>query len=89
MAYFDLIYLETEEGRTMSCGVFDDDGKFEMIGPFPAREAGPKIVEALLATPCLQLIDKKDAENAYMVCHFRNMNRGENAAGTEYPMKVS
>jgi hypothetical protein len=41
-AIFDLIYVSDPDGRTMSCAVRDSGGD-HLIGPFPAKEAGPKM----------------------------------------------
>jgi 5-methylcytosine-specific restriction protein A len=46
-AFFDLIYVSGPDGRTMSCAIRDSSGD-KLIGPFPAKEAGPKIVAALV-----------------------------------------
>ena len=85
---FDLIYLETSDGRTMSCGVFFD-GESHLIGPFPAKESGPQIVDALFSIESFGFADRKEAETAYMIAHFRNMSRGSNDAGQDYPYRVS
>lgn len=83
-AVFDLIYVSGPEGRTMSCAVGDSSGD-HLIGPFPAKEAGPKIVAALTGFPELGFADAKEAEAAYVMAHFRNMSRKENFAGQAYP----
>lgn len=84
MAIFDLIYTERNGVREMSCGVLGN-GVDKLIGPFPAKEAGPKIVDALFAERCLMFPTRKDAEAAYIIAHFRNMSRGANDAGQDYP----
>ena len=86
-ATFDLIDVFSAEGLTMSCTISDGDGE-TLIVPFPAAESGPKIVAALLERPSFGFADKKAAETAYMVAHFRNMRRGENDAGQSYPFRV-
>jgi len=86
MASFDLIYLDQGGELTMSAAVSVGDTSF-LVGPFPAIEAGPKIVEALLAVPELGLVDRRDAETRYIVAHFRNMSRRANDAGQSYPFR--
>jgi hypothetical protein len=86
-AFFDLIYVSGPDGRTMSCAIRDSSGD-TLIGPFPAKEAGPKIVAALMENPELDLADKAYAEAAYAMVHFRNMSRGENGAGQDYPFEL-
>lgn len=86
-AFFDLIYVSGSDGRTMSCAIRDSGGD-TLVGPFPAKDAGPKIVDALMAHPELGLTDKKEAEAAYVFQHFANMSRKENRAGQSYPFEV-
>jgi hypothetical protein len=86
VARFDLIYVSGPEGRTMSCGIVAG-AETKLIGPFPAGDAGPAIVQALLDHSALGFTDKKQAETAYMLAHFHNMSRGENDAGQAYPYK--
>ena len=86
-AFFDLIYVSGPDGRTMSCAIRDSAGD-QLVGPFPAKEAGPKIVAALTAHPELGFTKAKDAETAYMIAHFANMSRKENNAGQSYPFEV-
>lgn len=88
VARFDLIYVAADEGRTMSCGILHGE-EATLVGPFPAKEAGPKIVDALLQHPGLGFESRKQAETAYMLAHFRNMTRGENDAGQSYPFRLS
>jgi hypothetical protein len=86
-ATFDLIYVSHPDGQTMSCAVKDSSGD-HMIGPFPGKEAGPRIVEGLMGFPELGFAEPKEAENAYIMTHFRNMSLKENSAGQPYPFKV-
>lgn len=87
--FFDLIYVNYGEGnRTMSCAIWDGP-ETELIGPFPAKESGPAIVDALMARPSFGFATRKDAETAYTIRHFQNMSRGENASGQAYPMKLN
>jgi hypothetical protein len=86
-ALFDLIYVIRPDGRTMSCAIRDSSGD-TLVGPFPAKEAGPRIVAELAARPELGFASAKDAETAYIVAHFRNMARHENDAGQSYPFEV-
>ena len=85
---FDLIYVSKDGVRTMSVGVLDADGE-DLIGPFPAREAGPQIVKALFDRKSFGFASLKAAENAYVMAHFRNMSRRTNNAGQNYPWKLS
>lgn len=86
-AFFDLIYVSGPDGRTMSCAIRDSGGD-TMVGPFPAKESGPKIVAALLDHPELGFADAKEAEAAYVFAHFANMSRKENKVGQPYPFEV-
>jgi hypothetical protein len=86
-AFFDLIYVSGPEGRTMSCAIRDSSGD-TLVGPFPAKEAGPKIVAELVARPELGFATEKEAETAYVVAHFANMSRHQNSAGQSYPFEV-
>jgi hypothetical protein len=86
-AFFDLIYVSGPEGRTMSCAIMDSSGD-TLVGPFPAKESGPKIVDALLEHPELGFADRKEAEAAYALQHFANMSRKENRVGQSYPFEV-
>jgi hypothetical protein len=86
-AFFDLIYVSGPDDRTMSCAVRDSDGD-HLIGPFPAKEAGAKIVDALTTYPELGLASKKEAETAYVMRHFANMSSKENMAGQSYPYRT-
>ena len=83
-ASFDLIYVRSPEGKTMSCAVRDSVGD-HLIGPFPANEAGPQIAEALLGFSELGLRDKNHAVSTYVAAHFENIIRGVNSAGISYP----
>lgn len=85
MKTFDLIYVQRESGRTMSCGIFDDANPDDaaLVGPFPANESGPKIVAALVSAGVFG--SQKDAEAAYAFEHFKNMHAGTNKAGQPYP----
>lgn len=85
--FFDLIYVITPEGSTMACGVVVN-GDVSIIGPFPAKEAGPKIVDAIFGIEALGFKIRKEAEIAYISAHFGNMARGENAAGQAYPIRT-
>lgn len=85
---FDLIYVSGPEGRTMSCAITDSSGD-TFVGPFPAKEAGPKIVAALAARPELGFANQKEAEMAYTLAHFHNMSRHENDAGQSYPFEMN
>lgn len=85
MEKIDLIYVIDGDSKTMSCAV---EGLGYLIGPYPANEAGPAIVSALMVLPELGLEDKGKAENAYTLAHFRNMARGENLAGQAYPFRI-
>lgn len=87
VAFFDLIYVSGSEGRTMSCAIRDSGGDI-LVGPFPAQEAGPKIVAALTSHPELGFANAKEAERAYITAHFANMSRQENRAGQSYPFEV-
>lgn len=87
MPKFDLIYVSAPEGSTMSCAVTDSRGD-HLIGPFPAKEAGPKIVAALTEFDELGFTDAQQAAAAYVMGHFLNMSRHENEAGQAYPFKV-
>ena len=84
---FDLIYVSSNGERTMSCGIIDPANPEDamLVGPFPAKEAGPKIVDAILRAGISQT--KKDAEAAYMFEHFKNMSSGQNKAGQAYPFR--
>lgn len=86
-ASFDLIYVCSREGCTMSCAIRDSGGD-TLVGPFPAKEAGPKIVVALAANPELGFTSEKEAETSYVFTHFRNMSRKENGAGQPYPFQA-
>jgi hypothetical protein len=86
-AFFDLIYVSGPDGRTMSCAIRDSSGD-KLIGPFPAKEAGPKIVAALVEHAELGFANAKEAETAYVCAHFHNMSRKENGAGQDYPFEV-
>jgi hypothetical protein len=82
---WDLIYVDHGNVRTMSLSVGSGEGS-EMVGPFPAKDAGPKIVSALFerglfATP-------KEAESAYVFRHFAYMSSGQNNAGQDYPTRL-
>jgi len=85
---FDLIYVEQDGVRTMAAGFFNE-GSDRMVGPFPAKEAGPKIVDALLKEPAFGFADSNAAETAYTVAHMRNMQRGANDAGQSYPYRIT
>lgn len=67
--------------------VFAPDGEAEGVGPYPAREAGPQIVDALLAHRLFST--RGAAEEAYMMAHMLNMGRGKNRAGQSYPYVVT
>lgn len=72
----------------MSCGILDGE-EATLVGPFPAKEAGPKIVDALFEHPSLAFEKRSGALSAYIMAHLRNMARGKNDAGQEYPFRVS
>lgn len=83
---WDLLCVQEGEARTMYLVVFAKDGEAEGVGPYPASEAGPQIVDALLAH---RLFSNRDAaEEAYLMAHMLNMGRGENRAGQSYPYMV-
>lgn len=87
-AGFDLIYLDRDGDRTMSAVIWTEH-ETRQVGPWPAKEAGPKIVDALVTEPALGLADRADAEASYMTRHFFNMGRGRNDAGQDYPYRVT
>lgn len=87
-AFFDLIYVNGPSGRIMSCAIRDSGGD-TLVGPFPAKEAGPKIVAALATHPELGFTSAKEAETAYICQHFTNMSRKENSAGQAYPFDAN
>lgn len=88
MKKYDLIYLIEGNRKTVICAIMDDaDPEFsEMVGPFEAREAGPKIADALVDAGLFK--DRADAQRNYAFTHLANMTRGENSAGQEYPKRM-
>lgn len=88
-AFFDLIYVTgpTPADRTMACAVHTSAGD-TLIGPFPAADSGPHIARALTGYPELGLANPADAEQAYVIAHFANLQRGCNRAGLAYPHRL-
>jgi len=87
-ARFDLIYVVDDGARTMCVAIFVDSDS-RLVGPFPAKEARPKIVDALLAEPALGFASHADAAARYMFAHAHNMSRMANDAGQSYPYRVA
>ncbi|MCY0149771.1 hypothetical protein OEG84_19175 [Hoeflea sp. G2-23] len=81
---WDLIYVSDGDKRTMSLAILDGENA-EMVGPFDAKSAGPLIVQALIDN---NLEAPKNAEISYIGAHFRNMSKGQNRSGQDYPFKV-
>lgn len=83
---FDLIYVEGAEGRTMTLVLLEEGKEPRNLGPFPAKESGPKFIDALLEH--FGSIDRKRCELAYMAKHFVYLNDERNGAGQSYPYRV-
>lgn len=83
-ASFDLIYTRNRVEKTMRCAI-KIGALVEIVGPFPADACAVPIVNEIMARPELGYTDRDHAKNAYMATHFRNMSRGQNNAGQDYP----
>jgi hypothetical protein len=77
----DLVYVIDQKGKWVSC-IIDDD----VIGPFTAKESGPKIVAELLDRKII--CTRNAGENWFIFTHMNHIRNGHNHAGKEYPYRI-
>jgi hypothetical protein len=83
----DLIYVVHSDGRReMSASVIGDD-RDKLIGPVPGREAVKNLAPGLQSHLPDRFSTVDEAATHLMFVHFRNMSRGQNSAGVDYPKR--
>lgn len=83
----DLIYVEYDNEKTLSCVVVDGLVA-EQIGPVPIKAAIELLAPDLLRTVPERFADLKAVTTLLTLVHFRNMGRGANDAGQSYPFRL-
>lgn len=86
MITFDLFYHINGTEKIMCCAMINGDD-VTLIGPFPAKGAGPLIVDEMMKFDGFN--DRRDVENAYTIAHFTNITNGKNKGGQDYPKRNS
>lgn len=85
----DLIMLEKDGKRTMFAAYLDEDGREWRSSLFPSTGAiGPISKEIMREFPG-EYETQEDVQLMLSVIHFRNMANRKNAAGQDYPIKLS
>jgi hypothetical protein len=86
----DLIYVRRPTGSTLAAALLGGGpAEAKMLGPVSATGGVAQLALLLAAERPEEFPTVEDAEAHLFVAHFRNIQRGTNAAGRAYPSVIA